>query len=313
MILLWGVPTDPPIAAVERILRRERVPYSFLDQRAYLETEVVLQCHAAIGGTLRVAADELKLDQVTAVYARPYEFHQIRETAGLDPQSPQILYATALHTAMTLWLDLTPALVLNRPREMALNYSKPYQASIIARCGFAIPDTLLTTDPAAVQRFRQKHGTIIYKSVSAARSQVSQLTSADEQRLASVTWCPTQFQQRISGTELRVHVIKDEIFACEIVSQADDYRYGVLDGHSLEIRPYELSRDCAERCRALCREMNYIIAGIDLRSQNGTWYCFEVNPSPGFMYYQKSTGQPIDEAIARLLIEAGGPPAVQSS
>ena len=313
MILLWGVPTDPPIAAVERILRRERAPYSFLDQRAFLETEVVLRCNAAIAGTLRVAGDELELEHVTAVYARPYEFEHINETAGLGPQSPQIRYASALHTAMTLWLDLTPALVLNRPQEMALNYSKPYQASIIAQCGVAIPDTLLTTDPAAVQFFRQRHGSIIYKSVSAARSKVSQLTSADEQRLTSVTWCPTQFQQRITGTELRVHVIKDEVFACEIVSGADDYRYSALSGHSLDIRPYDLSPECAERCRALCAKMNFIIAGIDLRFENGAWYCFEVNPSPGFMYYQKSTGQPIDEAVARLLLEADGARLTQSS
>jgi glutathione synthase/RimK-type ligase-like ATP-grasp enzyme len=307
MILLWGVPTDPPIAAIERILRRERAPYSFLDQRAFLDTEVSLRCDSAIAGTLRVGDDELQLEEVTAVYARPYEFEQIKETAGLDPQSPEFRHAFALQTAVTLWLDLTPALVLNRPREMSLNFSKPYQASIIARSGFAIPDTLLTTDPAAVGRFREKHGSIIYKSVSAARTQVSQLTSADEQRLASVTWCPTQFQQRITGTELRVHVIKDELFACEIVSEADDYRYGALSGHSLDIRPYDLPQECANRCRAVCAAMNFIIGGIDLRSQNGTWYCFEVNPSPGFMYYQKSTGQPIDEAIARLLMEASRP------
>ena len=313
MILLWGLPTDPPIAAIERILRREDVPYSFLDQRAFLDTEVALRCSTEIGGTLRVAGDELELEEVTAVYARPYELQQMKETAGLDPQSPQIQHATAIHAAMAVWLDLTPALVLNRPRDMALNFSKPYQASIIAKCGFAIPETLLTTDPAAVARFRQKHGSIIYKSVSAVRSMVSQLTSADEQRLASVTWCPTQFQERITGTELRVHVIKDEIFACEIISEADDYRYGPLSGHSLEIRPYDLQPKCADKCRAVCAAMNFIIGGIDLRSKNGTWYCFEVNPSPGFMYYQKSTGQPIDEAIARLLIEPDRPRSPQSS
>jgi D-alanine-D-alanine ligase-like ATP-grasp enzyme len=48
--------------------------------------------------------------------------------------------------------------------------------------------------------------------------------------------------------------------------------------------------------------MDLAFAGVDLRrTPPGTWYCFEVNPSPGFTYYASSTGQPIAEAVARLL------------
>ena len=46
---------------------------------------------------------------------------------------------------------------------------------------------------------------------------------------------------------------------------------------------------------------------MDLRSTpDGAWYCFEVNPSPGFTYYQEETGQPIADAIARLLAAGAG-------
>jgi hypothetical protein len=31
--------------------------------------------------------------------------------------------------------------------------------------------------------------------------------------------------------------------------------------------------------------------------------CFEVNPSPGFSYYEGHTGQPISAAIARYLAQ----------
>jgi D-alanine-D-alanine ligase-like ATP-grasp enzyme len=37
------------------------------------------------------------------------------------------------------------------------------------------------------------------------------------------------------------------------------------------------------------------------RTDEGEWYCFEINPSPGFTYYQNATGAPIDAAIAKLL------------
>jgi hypothetical protein len=302
MVLLWGVPFDPPIAAVEKILRREGVPYAFLDERAVLDTELKLRIDGQIGGTLCVSGDTVQLADITAVYPRPYDLELIQSIAAAGPESPEHLHAATLHHALSLWLDLTPAFVLNRPCEMALNYSKPYQASLIEACGFPIPETLLTTDAGAVCDFRKNHDGIVYKSVSAVRSIVSQLRPEDEARLPNVAWCPTQFQQRISGTEVRVHVIGDELFTCEIVTRADDYRYAGLSGDSLEILPYRLPEDCAAKCRALVSAMNFTIAGIDLRRENGAWYCFEVNPSPGFMYYQEQTGQPIDEAIARLLI-----------
>jgi len=47
------------------------------------------------------------------------------------------------------------------------------------------------------------------------------------------------------------------------------------------------------------------VAGIDLRrTPEDEWYCFEVNPSPAFSFYEEATHQPIAEAIAALL--AGG-------
>jgi D-alanine-D-alanine ligase-like ATP-grasp enzyme len=47
------------------------------------------------------------------------------------------------------------------------------------------------------------------------------------------------------------------------------------------------------------------VAGIDLRrTSGGRFYCFEANPSPGFSFYEEMTGQPVGEAIARLLANA---------
>jgi hypothetical protein len=31
------------------------------------------------------------------------------------------------------------------------------------------------------------------------------------------------------------------------------------------------------------------------------YYCFEINPSPGFIFYERMTGQPISEAVAHIL------------
>jgi glutathione synthase/RimK-type ligase-like ATP-grasp enzyme len=98
--------------------------------------------------------------------------------------------------------------------------------------------------------------------------------------------------------------VGDELFACQVRSNADDYRYAGRQGHQVGIRSCDLPLEWANRCRALTAAIGLVVAGIDLRrTPEGEWYCFEVNPSPAFTYYQEATGQPIAAAVARLLVE----------
>ena len=46
----------------------------------------------------------------------------------------------------------------------------------------------------------------------------------------------------------------------------------------------------AERLVAISRQMGLLVAGIDLRlTAEGVWFCFEINPSPGFTFYEDAT------------------------
>jgi glutathione synthase/RimK-type ligase-like ATP-grasp enzyme len=58
-----------------------------------------------------------------------------------------------------------------------------YQTSIIARCGFRTPCTLVTTDEEAVREFQSRHGQIIYKSLSGVRSIVTRVSDDHNARL----------------------------------------------------------------------------------------------------------------------------------
>ena len=41
-----------------------------------------------------------------------------------------------------------------------------------------------------------------------------------------------------------------------------------------------------------------LTAGVDLRrGLDGQYYCFEVNPTPGFMFYQQYTGLQLLELV----------------
>ena len=121
------------------------------------------------------------------------------------------------------------------------------------------------------------------------------------QRLDDIAHCPTQFQQYINGTDYRVHVVGNQVFGCEIASAADDYRYPQDAPTSLSA--CEVPPQIADQCRQVSRSLNLPVTGIDLRrTPAGEWYCFEVNPSPGFSFYEEATGQPISDAIADLLL-----------
>ena len=95
-----------------------------------------------------------------------------------------------------------------------------------------------------------------------------------------------------------------EVFASQVSAPVDDYRYP--GEHEVQVRPCAVPSDVARRCLRLARSLGLPLAGIDLRcTPDGEWYCFEVNPSPGFAYYERATGQPISQAIACLLSGAG--------
>jgi hypothetical protein len=303
LVLLWGLELDPPLAAVRKQLADLGVPTEFVDQRQVLETEIRLDVAESVHASLRVRNREIDLDAATAVYVRPYDARKLPAIANAGPQSSAWRHAMEVDDILSSWSEMTAAFVVSRLGLMASNSSKPYQLKKIRSLGFSVPETLVTTDPIAAQAFWEHHGTVIYKSVSAIRSRVARLGPEHVQRLADVTSCPTQFQQYVSGADYRVHVVGDQLFATEVVCDADDYRYP--GQHPFEVRACRLPADLADRCRRLAASMQLAVAGIDLRrTSEGDWFCFEVNPSPGFTFYEAATNQPIAKAIAELLASA---------
>ncbi|MBV8176770.1 MAG: RimK domain-containing protein ATP-grasp [Verrucomicrobia bacterium] len=298
-ILLWGLSADPPIVSVRNALAEAGSHVIFLDQRAVGDTEVELVVGTSVEGLLRAGRESFDLAAVKAVYLRPHEKREPPGVASAGEHSKLWRHAEAVEDILLSWAELTPALVLNRPSDMAANGSKPYQASWIESLGFLIPDTLITTDPDAALEFWRQHDRVIYKSISGIRSIISRLTPEHRHRFHHIASCPTQFQEYVPGTEYRVHVVGEEVFACKVISDADDYRYTT---QRVDIQPCDIPTDIATRCRMLARSMNLLLAGFDLRcTPEGQWYCFEVNPSPGFTCFERVTGQPIAKAVARLL------------
>jgi glutathione synthase/RimK-type ligase-like ATP-grasp enzyme len=299
MILLWGLLEDGPLAAVHEELRSRAIPFLHVDQRRDPEYSLELEdWHGA--GVLTGPGISLRLDDVAAVYARPYNFADLDIFDGVDPSAPSWQRAARFEEAMVSWCELTSALVVNRPSSMGSNASKPYQLELIRRQGFHVPQTLLTTDPERALAFQQKHRRIIFKSISGWRSIVRQLRDEDIGSLDDVDCCPTQFQEYIEGTDYRLQVLGGDVFGYKICSSGDDYRYS----GDVVMEEVRLDEDVEGICKRLCEALDLVFAGVDLRrTPEGHWYCFEVNPSPGFTYFEKGTGN-VTRSLARLLASA---------
>jgi hypothetical protein len=315
MILFCGIPTESPLALAIEAAETLALDHVVFHQRHVHFNDVTLDVRGGRAtGLLRMWGHEFRLEQFSGVYARLMDQADLPENQvrfGVAPEPAVLERSRFLHDALNDWLEVASCPVVNRTSAMASNASKPFQAQHIRRAGFEIPDTLVTNDPADVRAFARTHSRVVYKSTSAIRSIVQELTAATSiDVLERVRWLPTQFQEFIDGTNVRVHVVGREVFATDVTTDAVDYRYAQRDGFDLEMRAASLPPTVADRCRALAGDLGLPLCGIDLkRSPGGAYYCFEVNPSPAYSYYQEQTGQPIADAIVRLL--AGVAPAVE--
>ncbi len=304
MILLCGIPSETPLRMVTSRLEELGIPFVLFNQREFANCEIWFEVQdAQVAGELRIGDQTYKLQDFTGVYPRMMDDRFLPELSSEPSESSLRNYCRSLHDTLMRWMEIAPALVINRCAPMASNSSKPYQAQLIRKQGFLVPESLITTDPELVRDFRARHGRVIYKSISAVRSIVQELSDEDEERLERIRWCPTQFQAFVDGTNLRVHTIGDEAFATAVRSEATDYRYAARQmGESAELREVVLSRELTERCLGLSHSLGLEFAGIDLKvTPEDEIYCFEVNPCPAFSYYEANTGQPISAAVARHL------------
>jgi len=306
MILVAGIPSETPLAMVYGHLRELGAPVVVFNQRQAAEAAIAFDLAGGeASGWLRLNGCRHRLENFRGIYCRLMDDQVLPELEKEPAASPRRLRVRTLHDTLSCWSELSAARVVNRLAAVGSNGSKPYQLQLIRAHGFAVPETLITNEPERVLAFRARHRQLVFKSMSGIRSIVRLLEDCDLDRLERIRWCPVQFQQFVAGTNMRVHTVGQSVFATAIETRAIDYRYARRQvGEAASLRAVELPSELAERCVRLARALGLDFAGIDLKqTPEGEIYCFEVNPMPGFSYYEAHTGQPIAREVARYLCE----------
>jgi glutathione synthase/RimK-type ligase-like ATP-grasp enzyme len=305
MVLVCGHRYEPVTAFLCSRLEKLKIDHRRLDLHA-VPQGADLDLSWAAGrpcGSISTTDWRIEFDELSGVYFRNVELNESDKEEEETDGEGQVYPETDARLAAVL--NSLPCKVLNRPAATYSNRSKPYQALVIRRFGFKIPKTLVTNDSEAIAGFfTECHGKLIFKSISGVRSTVRLMTNEDFGRLQLLENCPTQFQEYLAGDNIRVHVIGERVFAVRIQCEAVDYRYAGEEGYSLTMAPAVLPEYIAANCIRLTKELGLSLSGIDLKeTPAGEYYCFEVNASPAFLFYEFPARPVIADAIAEFLAQ----------
>lgn len=304
MILLAGIPTENPLQLVTEKLIAKGEPLCFFSQRQILDSQIEWKwLKNKVQGQLHLCGCSYELDHFKSVYMRLMEVNQIPEVKLAKKEGQE--QAEATMKSFGNWLEASNKTIVNKHSHMFSNASKPFQAQIIKKHGLLTPPTLITNQIDEVLAFQKFHRTIIFKSLSGVRSIVRQFNDQDIENLYKIKHCPVQFQSCLDGFDVRVHVIGNKTFATKIKTTGTDYRYAHKEeGGSTQLTPFKIPQKVKDNCIALTKALGLHFSGIDLRfTTDGNVYCFEVNPMPGYSYYEINTGQNISGALADYLIK----------
>jgi glutathione synthase/RimK-type ligase-like ATP-grasp enzyme len=196
---------------------------------------------------------------------------------------------------------------MNPPHLDVVAAQKPYQLALAQSVGLAVPDTLITNDPAAVLNFREGHPNgVIHKQFVARLEtwrETRALQDADLDHIATVKAAPVQFQERIAAVaEVRAIVVGDEIFAGAALFAGLPYGHDIRMNMDATYTRFALPPDIADKLHQLVRKLGLIYGAIDLLlTSEGRFFFLEINPAGQFLYIERHTGQPITAAISAWL------------
>ncbi|GLZ82117.1 ATP-grasp ribosomal peptide maturase [Actinorhabdospora filicis] len=259
-------------------------------------------------GTLHTPERSIRLEEITcAWYRRPTTF-------DMPEGMTQSMRSFALREArMGLGGVLATLPVwLNHPFDLARAEYKPHQLAVAARCGLAVPDTLITSDPDAARRFIARHGRVVYKPFTQgaiAEGDTTGVIYATPVTAAQITdtiglTAHTLQAQIPKAHELRITAVDDHLFAVRIDARSEqahvDWRSDYANLAYTAVN--DLSQDLASGIKAMMDTHGLRFACMDfIVDPDGVHWFIDLNPNGQWAWLQDETDAPIAQAIADAL------------
>ncbi|MEV7283725.1 ATP-grasp ribosomal peptide maturase [Streptomyces sp. NPDC093252] len=291
---------------VLRLLSERRIPVVRLDPGTDLHATASLTATYRPGeqqGVLRTASRELDINRVRSVWVRrpsPYT-----GPPGLREQDRRFAAQQASWGAGGILASLPEARFVNHPWHNRAAEFKPSQLSTAQRCGFLLPDTVITNDPEEAREFvASRPGGAVYKPLWNTPYRVNGQPHSvwvREVRRAEITdavsVCPHMFQAKVDKAfDVRVTAVGDRLFGVRIDSPDVDWRYRqeLMTCASVEV-PETVARAVA----TYLTELRLIYGAFDFAvAASGDWYFLECNPNGQWAWQPTETTTAVALALA---------------
>ncbi len=232
-------------------------------------------------------AETVRLADLSGLYIRPIYL-------GNTPQ--EAARWQGLMEGLGAWIDESGLPVANRFGTIVLNGYKPAHYAWLSANGLLVPPSLLSADVERVREFIGGGRTVV-KPICGARATTREFGAGDLERLA-MSEGPVLLQRMVPGNDIRVHVVGDAVIACRFTSTAIDYRSDKNVRRSVIDIPGDLARLLVIKTA----EQGLLFAGWDFKvDADGTYWCLECNPMPGYSYYDRVCQGAVSDALIRLL------------
>ncbi|MFD7860989.1 MvdC/MvdD family ATP grasp protein [Streptomyces sp. NPDC059783] len=200
-------------------------------------------------------------------------------------------------------LRSTGAPWMNAPDAVARSRYKVWQLRTAARAGLLVPDTVVTTEPAAAAQLAAD-GPVIVKSISGRHPEDPPVTlptarvppGADFSGVAASATCLQQEVDKVG--DLRLTVVGDRMFACLITADGTlDWRFLPPEecGWTLASIPTTLA--VGVRRYMAAAELAYAALDFAIDGDGRYWF-LEANQGGQFGFVEITTGAQISQAIA---------------
>ncbi|MGK5595274.1 MAG: hypothetical protein ACSNEK_07955 [Parachlamydiaceae bacterium] len=99
---------------------------------------------------------------------------------------------------------------------------------------------------------------------------------------------PTLFQEKIEGSDIRVHVCGKTIWALRVANKdCIDYRYASKG--IIKYQKIQLTKEIKAFCQTIAQYENNRLVGVDLMKTKNSYFCLESNPGPGWSTFNHSS------------------------
>jgi glutathione synthase/RimK-type ligase-like ATP-grasp enzyme len=192
---------------------------------------------------------------------------------------------------------------------------KPVQLRLARASGLAIPRTLVTNNPdhaTAFVRAQHDHSRACIvkqlRTVRAAGYLTQEVKPGDLERFEQFRDAPVILQERLTGLDIRVVVVGDEVFAAAETASAPTSIPDIRATLDTSCSRVSIPDEVRHRLMRLHADLGLYFGAYDfIRTDDGTWYFLEVNATGQWLYLETAASLPIAEAFARLLWHGASP------